>query len=150
MSVSLRAGPLHVGQVVFTQSVILESGDSPSSVGSYDSTSGSLNGSSLSGSGTHPHFSQCTSGIGSPQYLCLENTQSLNLKLTFLVPSPEFSIYSDIFSFASFTLIPSIIGELTIVPFSISVNASSSTFPPATTSTIGSPKTLANSWSLAS
>ena len=34
VSVSRWAGPPHLGQVVFTQSVILERGDSPSSVSS--------------------------------------------------------------------------------------------------------------------
>ena len=43
------------------------SGDSPFSPGSNVSISGSSKGSSLSGIGTQPHLSQCTSGIGSPQ-----------------------------------------------------------------------------------
>ena len=40
---------------------------------------GSSSGSSLSSSGTYPHFSQWTIGIGSPQYLWRENTQSRSL-----------------------------------------------------------------------
>ena len=67
VSVSRFAGPPHFGQVVFTQSVIRASGDSPVSLVWYCSTSGSVSGSSLSGSGTQPHFAHSTSGIGSPQ-----------------------------------------------------------------------------------
>ena len=36
-------------------------------------------GAFASGSGTQPHLSQCTMGIGSPQYLWRENTQSRSL-----------------------------------------------------------------------
>ena len=52
---------------MFIQSVAFASGDSPFSPGSNVSISGSFNGNSLSGIATQPHFSQYTSGMGSPQ-----------------------------------------------------------------------------------
>ena len=67
MFVSLFAGAPQHGHVVFTHSVMSASGDSPVPVGWYFSTSGNSNGSSSSGTGTAPHFGQCTIGIGSPQ-----------------------------------------------------------------------------------
>ena len=66
---SLFAGPPQQGHVVFTQSVRVERGDSPVSVCSKFSRSGRRRGSSLSGRATQPHFSQNTTGMGSPQYL---------------------------------------------------------------------------------
>src|SRR3989344_3876246 len=100
-SVSLLAFPLHFGHFVFTQFVILARGDSPSGPGSYFSTSGNSTGKSFSGTGTTPHFLQCTTGIGSPQYLCLENTQSRNLYLIIVLPN-----FSVIFSRASCEVSP--------------------------------------------
>src|SRR3990167_7851050 len=94
--VSRLAGPAQFGHVVLTHSSILASGDSPVPVGSYCSTSGSNTGNSSSGTGTTPHFSQCTIGIGSPQYLWRENTQSRNLYVVFFCP-----YFSVTFSFAS-------------------------------------------------
>ena len=73
------AGFPQQGQVVLTHSSIAASGDSPVPVGSYDSTSGNNNGTDLQEPELHPQSGQCTIGIGSPQYLCLENTQSRNL-----------------------------------------------------------------------
>ena len=67
VSVSRFAGPPHLGQVVFIQSVARASAEEPSSVGSKSSISGSFSGSSLYGRGTQPHLSQCTRGMGSPQ-----------------------------------------------------------------------------------
>lgn len=88
------AGFPQQGQVVLTQSVIFASGDSPVSVGSYESTIGSLKGSSLSGTGTYPQSSHLTIGIGSPQYLWRENTQSRSLKFTFWWPLPSLVSHS--------------------------------------------------------
>ena len=67
VSVSLMAGPPQFGQIVLTQLSIEASGDSPVCVGSYFSTYGNSSGNSFSSSGCHPHFSQLTIGIGSPQ-----------------------------------------------------------------------------------
>src|SRR3990167_5210836 len=85
-SVSLFAGPPHRKHSVFTKSLILARGDSPSGPGSYFSTFGNSTGKSFSGTGTIPHLSQCTTGIGSPQYRCLEKTQSRSLYLTTFLP----------------------------------------------------------------
>ena len=52
VSVSRSAGPPQWGQVVSTQLRMAAMGDSPVSVGSYDSTSGSSRGSCSSGTGT--------------------------------------------------------------------------------------------------
>ena len=67
------------GQVVRTHSVMLARGDSPVPEGAKLVVSGRRRGNSDSGTATMPHFSQCTSGMGSPQYRCLENTQSRSL-----------------------------------------------------------------------
>ena len=56
VSVSRRAGPPHVGHVVFTNSGICASGESPRPLNS--ATFGSSTGSSSTGTGTMPHFSQ--------------------------------------------------------------------------------------------
>ena len=67
MSVSRRAGPLHFGHLVLTQSVAAASGDCPFGFRSKPFASGSRRGSSESGTATSPHLSQCTIGIGVPQ-----------------------------------------------------------------------------------
>ena len=67
VSVSRRAGPPQLGHVVCTQSSTRASGERPSSVGWKSSRSGSSTGSWSLGTGTMPHFSQCTIGIGAPQ-----------------------------------------------------------------------------------
>src|SRR6266404_2978266 len=56
VSVSRRAGPPHLGQVVFTNSGVAASGDSPMPV-SFG-FGGSTTGKSLSGTGTVPSFGQ--------------------------------------------------------------------------------------------
>src|SRR3989338_6686210 len=58
VSVSLFAGPLHLGQAALTHSVICAKGDSPVPVGSYFLTYGNSTGKSFSGIGCAPHFSQ--------------------------------------------------------------------------------------------
>ena len=57
----------HVEYETEKQSVSFARGLSPSSPGSYESTSGSSKGSSFSGIDTQPQLGQLTSGIGSPQ-----------------------------------------------------------------------------------
>ena len=79
MSVSLFAGLPQCGHFVLTHSVCLARGDSPFSPGKKSFTSGRVKGKSFSSSGTHPQSSQYTIGIGSPQYLWRENTQSRSL-----------------------------------------------------------------------
>src|SRR5512139_1693154 len=56
VSVSLRAGPEHLGQVVLTKPWQYLRGDSP--VGLNSASEGSNTGKSLSGTGTMPHLSQ--------------------------------------------------------------------------------------------
>ena len=58
VSVSRLAGPPQQGQVVLTHSVWRASGLSPSGPGSKSVISGRRSGSSLSGMGCQPHFSQ--------------------------------------------------------------------------------------------
>jgi hypothetical protein len=86
-------------------------------------------------------------GIGSPQYRWREKTQSRSLKFTFGSPFPFSASQAVIFFFASSTERLSSMPELTITPVSQSVKASSFTFPPLTTSTMGRPNFLANSQS---
>src|SRR4030043_583262 len=74
VSVSLRPGPEHLGQVVLTNDWQYFKGDSP--VGLKSESGGSKTGKSSSSTGTMPHFSQYMMGIGAPQYLCLEISQS--------------------------------------------------------------------------
>ncbi len=65
VSVSRTAGPPQTGQAVFFQVGCNFSGDSP--VGFHSTSSGSSTGSSASGTGFQPSFSQCTIGMGAPQ-----------------------------------------------------------------------------------
>ena len=67
VSASLTAGPPQRGQVVCSQSLARARQLEPSSVGEKSSSMGSSKGSSLSLSGTQPHLSHFTRGIGSPQ-----------------------------------------------------------------------------------
>jgi len=69
----------HFGHLTSTQDLIPAKGDSPSLVFLYDLTLGNIKGKSLSFKATLPHFSHLIIGIGSPQNLCLEKTQSRNL-----------------------------------------------------------------------
>ena len=55
--------------------------------GSYLSTSGSIKGNSDSFKAVIDPSFWCTTGIGSPQYLCLETPQSFSLKLIFFSPN---------------------------------------------------------------
>src|SRR5262245_57263123 len=79
VSVSLFAAPPQLGHCTFTHSAIAARGDSPVPVGWYRSTSAKRTGRSFSSTATAPHFGHSTIGIGSPQYLCRENTQSRSL-----------------------------------------------------------------------
>src|ERR1039458_3590034 len=64
VSVSRRAGPLHCGHATFFQ-VGWRSSGFPGL--SKLTSSGSVTGKSFSGTGTTPHLSQWTIGIGQPQ-----------------------------------------------------------------------------------
>src|SRR5450432_3825296 len=86
VSVSRRAGPPHFGQVVFTNSGVDASGDSPSPVNF--GLGGSTTGKSPSGTATIPSFAQYTTGIGVPQYLWREIPQSFNRNVVFRAPNP--------------------------------------------------------------
>src|SRR6185503_11251025 len=79
--VSRLAGPWQFGHFTLTHESMPANGDSPVPVGSYFLTFGKTTGKSSSGTATVPHFGQWIMGMGSPQYLCLENTQSRNLYL---------------------------------------------------------------------
>ena len=65
VSVSRRAGPPHVGHVVRTNDSTFSRGFPPCPV--KGASGGRTTGSSLSGTGTQPSFSQRIIGIGVPQ-----------------------------------------------------------------------------------
>ena len=77
VSTSLLAGFPHFGQTVSVNVGEVVNGDSPFPVNS--TSVGSNTGRFSFFSGTIPQSSQYTTGIGHPQYLCLETNQSLNL-----------------------------------------------------------------------
>ena len=83
VSVSRSAGLLHFGQVVSFQSGKLFK-LSPRVL--IFSIFGSSTGRSDSGTITIPQSSQWITGIGHPQYLCLEIPQSLSLKFVSTLP----------------------------------------------------------------
>src|SRR3989344_4936050 len=85
VSVSLFAFPWHFGHFTSTNSLHVSSGF-PCPVNLHFSGFGSLTGRSSYGTGTVPHLAQYTIGIGVPQYLCLDISQSLSSKLTVLFP----------------------------------------------------------------
>src|SRR3989344_7825388 len=91
--VSRQANFLHFGHLVSTHFFMAAKGDSPVPVGSYFFTFGSFTGKSFSGTGTILHLSQCMSGIGSPQYLCRENSQSRSLYFITILPSTNSVIF---------------------------------------------------------
>ncbi len=68
VSVSRLAGPAHLGHGVFTQSSRASSGFPVFLSAQWSSTSGRRTGSCSSGTGTAPHESQWTMGMGVPQY----------------------------------------------------------------------------------
>src|ERR1700733_13346304 len=98
VSVSRRAGLPHFGQVVFTNSGELASGDSPSPVSL--TFSGSFTGNWSSGTATIPSFSQYTIGIGVPQYRCRDTPQSFNRYVVSPAPKPFAAASAVIFSIA--------------------------------------------------
>ena len=65
-------------------------------------------------------------GIGHPQYLCLDTPQSLILKLIFSLPIPSLSRKTKIFFIASSLFRPLSKGELIKVPVSVKGSALSS------------------------
>ena len=76
VSVSRFAGPPHFGHSVCTQSVAAASGELPFGASSCPRRSGRQTGSWSSGTGTSPHPSQYTIGIGAPQNRCRDSSQS--------------------------------------------------------------------------
>ena len=115
VSVSLFAEPLHLGHLVLTKSLFVARGlPSPNLT-----FSGSLIGSSLYGIGTIPHFLQYVTGIGVPQYLCLEINQSLNLYCKSFFPNFLFSKYLVISCLAFSLSKPENFSELIKIPFSV-------------------------------
>ena len=83
VSVSRVAGFAQIGQLTFFQLGWLTNG---LPVSSNSISSGSVTGSCFSGTLTMPQASQLITGIGHPQYRCLDTPQSLNLKLVDLFP----------------------------------------------------------------
>lgn len=69
----------YLGHLQLTQSCAASSGDAPFPL--KDGIFGSVTGNSSSGTATGPHDPQCTTGMGVPQYLCLDINQSLSLEL---------------------------------------------------------------------
>ena len=68
--------PLHLGHLHFLKDSDVSSGfPFPVNLTSFGKTTGK----SFSDKGTNPHLSQYTTGMGVPQYLCLEISQSLSL-----------------------------------------------------------------------
>ena len=86
MSVSRRARPPHFGHDTFTKSATCASGESPRPVKFV--TLGSSTGSCSYGTGTIPHVSQYTIGIGVPQYRWREIPQSFRRNCTVRLPMP--------------------------------------------------------------
>ncbi len=74
VSVSRRAGPPHLGHLALTKLSSSGRGERPSS--RTCAFSGRRTGRSSKGTGTMPHFSQCTTGMGAPQKRCREMPQS--------------------------------------------------------------------------
>src|SRR3972149_2286264 len=93
----LLAFPLHLGHFTFMNFLFSSSGFPFPNL----TFSGSFTGKSFSGTGTMPQESQYMMGIGVPQYLCLETSQSLNLYCIFLRPFLFDSNAFVTFSFAS-------------------------------------------------
>lgn len=69
----------HLGHLQLTQSWAASSGDAPFPV--RDGSFGNVTGNSSSGTATGPQDPQCTTGMGVPQYRCLDINQSLSLEL---------------------------------------------------------------------
>ena len=69
----------HLGHLQLTQSCAASRGDAPFPVS--DGSFGKVTGNSSSGTATGPQDPQCTTGMGVPQYRCLDISQSLSLEL---------------------------------------------------------------------
>src|SRR5581483_7922853 len=117
VSVSRRASPEHLGQVVFTNEGTDLRGDSP--VGLNSTPRGNSTGRSFSGTGFQPHFSQWIMGMGAPQYRWREMSQSRRRKVTALLPIFFSSSHSAIFFLASATGSPFRKSELINFPSSV-------------------------------
>ena len=86
VSVSRTAWPPQTGQTVSLNVFDVVIGDFPTT---EKSTSfGNNTGNWFSGTGWIPHLSQYTTGIGAPQYLCLEISQSRSLYCVLNSPKP--------------------------------------------------------------
>ena len=116
MSVSLFASFPHLGQQVFIHSVFVVKGDFPLPVNLI--SIGRETGRSSSGTLTWPHFLQLIIGIGQPQYLCLDISQSLNLYVIFGFAQLALEPNSSIFVFAISDSIPLNVSELIMIPLS--------------------------------
>ena len=81
VSVSLLACPPHIGQVVASQSSHCNRGEGPLLASWSPDMGGSVTCSWSAGTGTVPQAEQWTTGMGVPQYLCLEINQSFRLEL---------------------------------------------------------------------
>src|SRR5699024_9645821 len=125
-----------------TQS-LFANGDSPVPDGFTSVSSGNSKGKSSSGIAVVVPSSQWIIGIGSPQYLCLENNQSRSRYVTSFVPLLFSSSHSIILFIAASSFRPLRKPEFTCFPSPI--YGSFEISPPETTSTIGKSKAVANS-----
>src|SRR5216684_1507240 len=121
VSVSRRAAPPHFGHFAFTNSSTPASGDCPSPVNF--GSGGSRTGSCSSGTGTRPHFSQYSTGIGVPQYLCREMPQSFSRYVVCASPNFFASASAVIFSMASSEESPEYGPEFTARPYTVNASA---------------------------
>src|SRR5690625_757103 len=101
--------------MTLTQS-LLASGDSPVPDGLISSISGNSCGNSSSGMVVIVPSSQCIIGIGSPQYRCLENSQSRRRYVTSLLPFPVSSSQLLILAMSSSVFNPFKNSELICLP----------------------------------
>src|SRR3989344_5530474 len=99
---SRLASPLHFGHFTFSHFSFVNNGFPTPNLTSL----GNLTGKSFSGTAATPHLSQCISGIGVPQYLCLATDQSRSLKFTTFFASFFSASQALIFSFASLLSTP--------------------------------------------
>ena len=116
VSVSRTASEPHLWHLVFKKFSSCFKGDSPVPV--KLAVSGSIIGSEVSSTGMVPHLGQYIIGMGVPQYLWREISQSLSLKFIFGLPIPLASSIFIISALPCSDVMPSNLPEFTIAPSS--------------------------------
>ena len=114
VSVSRRAFPPQRGHGAFTKPAASASGEPPLPL--ICTLRGRTTGRFSSFSGTMPHRSQYSTGIGAPQYLWRLIPQSRSRKLILASPSPRATSQSVAFRLASAIVRPSRNPELILRP----------------------------------